>query len=150
MNTNALVAGFKLSVPLAAPVMTILLRAVRAVQAIVHENHRESVIDYLTEVLCNILHLLIRSLALAEPEVVAFWYGFCPRRSHRSESTQDFLLFQHGLAALDTLSDAGGHVRLVFIMYGVPKVWFAVFGSTYNGKRRDLRRQCHVLVIVID
>ena len=143
MNTDALVTGFKLSIPLAAPMMTV---RVRTVQASVHENHRKSIIDYLTEVLGDILHLLIRPLALAVPEVLAFWYGFCPRRSHRPESTQDFLLFQHGLAALDTFSDAGGHVRFVFVMYRVPKVWFAVFGSVYNGKRRSIRRQCHVFV----
>ena len=82
MNTNALAAGFELCVPLAAPMITILVRTLRTVQTIVHENHRESVIDYLTELLGDILHLLIRSLALAEPEVFAFWYGFCPRCSH--------------------------------------------------------------------
>ena len=150
MNTNALVAGFKLSVPLAAPMMTILVRAVRTVQAIVHENHGESVIDYLTEALCDILHLLIGSLSLAVPEVLAFWYGSCPRCSHRPESTQDFLLFQDCLAAFDTLSDAGGRVRFVFVMYRVPKVWFTIFGSMYNGKCRGLRQQCHVLLETID
>ena len=147
MNTNALVAGFKLSIPLAAPMMTILVRTMRAVQAIVHENHRESVFDYLTEALCDILHLLIRSLALAVPEVPAFWYGSCPRRSQRPESTQDFLLFQNCLAAFDTLTDACSHARFAFIMYGVPKVWFAVFGLMYNGKRGGLR---HVLIIIVD
>ena len=85
MVTQGLVAGFKLSISLVAPVMTMV---VWAVQAVVHENHRKSVIDYLTEGLCGILHLLIRSLALALPEVLAFWYGFCPRRSDRSETTQ--------------------------------------------------------------
>ena len=108
MNTNALGTGFKFSIPLAAPMMT---RPVPTVQASIHENHREPVIDHLTEVLGDILHLLIRPLALAVPEVLALWYGLCPRRSHRPESTQDFLLFQHGLTALDIFSDAGGHVR---------------------------------------
>ena len=155
MNTNALVAGFNISIPLAAPMMTILVRAVRAVQATVHENHGESVIDYLTEVCCDILHLLGRSLSLAVPEVFAFWYGSCPRSSHRPEShepesTRDLLLFQDCLAAFDTLSDAGGHVRLVFFMCRVPKVWFAIFGSMYNGKCRGFRHQCHVLMKIID
>ena len=150
MNTNTLVAGIKLSVPLAAPMMTILVRVVWTVQAIVHENHGESAIDYFTVILCDILHLLIRSLSLAVPEVLVFWYGFCPRCSHRPESTQDFLLFQACLASFDALFDAGGHVRFVFIMYGVPKVWFAIFGSMYNGKCGGVRLQCHVLVELVD
>lgn len=129
---------------------TIPARTVRAMQASVHENHRKSVYNYLTEVLGDILHLLIHPLALAIPEVLAFWYGLCPRRSHRPESTQDILLFQHGLTALDTFSDAGGHVRFFHVMDRVPKVWFAVFGSVYNGKRRSIRRQCHALVNRVD
>ena len=55
-STDALVAAFKLSISLAAPVMTVLVRAVQAVQAVVHEKHRKSVIDYHTEVRCGILH----------------------------------------------------------------------------------------------
>ena len=146
MNTDALVTGFKLYIPRAAPMITILVRTVRVMQASVHCYHRGSVIDYLTEVLGDILHLLIRPLALAVPEVLALWYGLCPRRSHRPESTQDFLLLQHGLTALDIFSDAGGHVRFFHVMDRVPKVWFAGFGSVYDGKRRSIRRQRHALV----
>ncbi|KAM0801628.1 hypothetical protein BDR22DRAFT_848102 [Usnea florida] len=62
MNTNALVAAFKLSISLAAPVMTMVVGAVRAVQAIVHENHRKSVINYLIEALCgSCIFLFVRS-----------------------------------------------------------------------------------------